>query len=85
MKIVMFLVKLSKYTQLQLIIVMLKLNGLVIILQVRKVFELSGVDNKCYLKTYRLSESIFFFLLKVANIRCFILIEVEIFHNIIRK
>ena len=62
MKIVMFLVKLSKYTQLQLIIVMLKLNGLVIILQVRKVFELSGVDNKRYLKTYRLSELIFFYI-----------------------
>ena len=27
----------------------------------------------------------FFFLLKVANIRCFILITVEIFHNIIHK
>jgi hypothetical protein len=27
----------------------------------------------------------FFFLLKVANIRCFILIAVEIFHYIIRK
>ena len=26
-----------------------------------------------------------FFLLKVAKIRCFILIAVEIFHNIIRK
>jgi hypothetical protein len=28
---------------------------------------------------------IFFLMLKVANIRCFILIAVEIFHNIIRK
>jgi hypothetical protein len=38
------------------------------------------------LKAYRLSELIFlFFLLKVANIRCFILIAVEIFHNVIRK
>ena len=27
----------------------------------------------------------FFFLLKVANIQCFILIAIEIFHNIIRK
>jgi hypothetical protein len=27
----------------------------------------------------------FFFILKVANIRCFILIAVDIFHNIIRK
>jgi hypothetical protein len=27
----------------------------------------------------------FFFILKVANIRCFILIAVAIFHNIIRK
>ena len=27
---------------------------------------------------------LFFFILKVANIRCFILIAVEIFHNIIR-
>ena len=26
-----------------------------------------------------------FFILKVANIRCFILIAVEIFHNIVRK
>jgi hypothetical protein len=26
-----------------------------------------------------------FFILKVANIRCFILIAVDIFHNIIRK
>ena len=40
-----------------------------------------GVYN---LKAYRLSELIFF-LLKVANIRCFILIAVEIFHNIICK
>ena len=37
------------------------------------------------LKAYRLSELIFFFILEVANIRCFILIAVEIFHNIIRK
>ena len=27
----------------------------------------------------------FLFILKVANIRCFILMAVEIFHNIIRK
>ena len=27
----------------------------------------------------------FVYILKVANIRCFILIAVEIFHNIIRK
>ena len=38
-----------------------------------------------FLKAYRLSELNFFLLLKVANIRCFILIAVEIFHNIIRK
>ena len=31
------------------------------------------------------SELNFFLILKVANIRCFILIVVEIFHNIIRK
>ena len=37
------------------------------------------------LKAYRLSEFLFFLILKVANIRCFILIAVEIFHNIIRK
>jgi len=37
------------------------------------------------LKAYRLSELNFFFILKVANIRCFILIAVEIFHNIIHK
>jgi len=36
------------------------------------------------LKAYRLSE-LNFFLLKVANIQCFILIAGEIFHNIIRK
>jgi hypothetical protein len=35
------------------------------------------------LKAYRLSEWIFF-ILKDANVRCFILIAVEIFHNIIR-
>ena len=28
---------------------------------------------------------VFFFILKVANIRCFILMVVEIFHNIMRK
>ena len=38
-----------------------------------------------FLKAYRLSELNFFLLLKVANIRCFILIAVEIFHNIIHK
>ena len=38
-----------------------------------------------HLKAYRLSELNLFFILKVANIRCFILIAVEIFHNIIRK
>ena len=37
------------------------------------------------LKAYRLSELNFLFILKVANIRCFILIAVEIFHNIICK
>jgi hypothetical protein len=37
------------------------------------------------LKAYRLSELNFFLILKVANIRCFILIAGEIFHNIIRK
>ena len=41
--------------------------------------------NTITLKAYRLSELICFFILKVANIRCFILIAVEIFHNIIRK
>ena len=40
-------------------------------------------ENETCLKAYRLSELIFF-LLKVANIRCFILIAVENFH-IIRK
>ena len=38
-----------------------------------------------HLKAYKLSELIFFFILKFANIRSFILIAVEIFHNIIRK
>ena len=37
------------------------------------------------LKAYRLSELNFLFMLNVANIWCFILIAVEIFHNIIRK
>ena len=37
------------------------------------------------IQAYRLSELIFLFILKVANIRCFILIAVEIFPNIIRK
>ena len=37
------------------------------------------------LKAYRLSELNLFFILKVSNIRCFILIAVEIFHNIIHK
>jgi hypothetical protein len=37
------------------------------------------------LKAYRLSELNIFFILKVANIRCFMLIAVEIFHNIMRK
>jgi hypothetical protein len=41
-------------------------------------------ELKHNLKAYRLSELIFF-ILKVANIRCFILIAVAIFHNIIRK
>jgi hypothetical protein len=38
-----------------------------------------------YLKAYRLSELIFYQILKVANIRCFIVIAVEIFDNIMRK
>jgi hypothetical protein len=38
-----------------------------------------------YLKAYSRSNWFFFFILKVANIRCFILIAVEIFHYIIRK
>ena len=37
------------------------------------------------LKAYRLSELNFWFILKVANIRCFILNAVKIFHNIICK
>jgi hypothetical protein len=36
------------------------------------------------LKVYMPSELILF-ILKVANIRCFILIAVAVFHNIIRK
>jgi hypothetical protein len=42
----------------------------------------SIVVSDCCLKAVRIE---FFFILKVANIRCFILIAVEIFHNIIRK
>jgi hypothetical protein len=41
------------------------------------------INVKC-LKAYRLSK-FNFFISKFANIRCFILIAVEIFHNIIRK
>jgi hypothetical protein len=40
---------------------------------------------KTHLKGIRAVRIEFFFILKVANIRCFILIAVEIFHNIIRK
>jgi hypothetical protein len=36
-------------------------------------------------RLFHMAVRIFFFILKVANIRCFILIAVEIFHNIIRK
>ena len=55
------------------------------------VFFLKNKNKKHFyfniLKGYRLSIFFFFFffLLKVANIPCFILIAVEIFHNIIRK
>ena len=37
------------------------------------------------IQAYRLSELNFLFILKVANIRCFILIVVETFPNSIRK
>jgi hypothetical protein len=46
--------------------------------------EVKMYINVNYLKAYRLSKLIFF-ILKFANIRCFILIAVEIFHNIIHK
>ena len=36
-------------------------------------------------RLFHMAVRIFFFILKVANIRCFILIAVEIIHNIIRK
>ena len=39
-------------------------------------------QNEHNLKAVRIE---FFFILKVDNIRCFILIAVEIFHNIIHK
>ena len=38
-----------------------------------------------YIKGIQAVRIEFLFILKVANIRCFILIVVEIFHNIIRK
>jgi hypothetical protein len=44
----------------------------------------STFHSHCMLKAYS-SSNWFFFILKVANIRCFILIAVEIFHYIIRK
>jgi hypothetical protein len=46
--------------------------------------EVKMYINVNYLKAYRLSKLIFF-ILEFDNIRCFILIAVEIFHNIIRK
>ena len=46
--------------------------------------EVKMYINVNYLKAFRLSKLIFF-ILKFANIRCFILIAVENFHNIIRK
>ena len=49
----------------------------------RFTYDVYIVDNYT-LKAYKLSELIIF-ILKVANIRCFILIAVEIFHNIIRS
>ena len=48
------------------------------------VFSFQFSCLQIYLKAYRLSEFNFLFILKVANIRCFILIAVEIFHNIIQ-
>jgi hypothetical protein len=45
----------------------------------------SGCSTVHQLKAYRLSKLIFFYIKGVANIRCFILIAVEIFHNIVRK
>jgi hypothetical protein len=41
-----------------------------------------GIEQFIILKAYRLSELNYFFILKIANIRCFILIAVAIFHNI---
>ena len=38
-----------------------------------------------FLKGIQVVRIEFFFILKIANIRCFILIAVEMFHNIIRK
>ena len=42
-----------------------------------------GIDSRNFKGI--LAVRIDFFLLKVANIQCFILIAVETFHNIIRK
>jgi hypothetical protein len=69
---------------------MLHVNSLELIEFKKYIYEIGSRGNQLiliymYLKAYRLSELIFFYLLKVANIRCFILIAVEIFHNIIRK
>jgi hypothetical protein len=38
----------------------------------------------CWIQRHTVAQIDFFFILKVANIRCFIQIAVEIFHNIIR-
>jgi hypothetical protein len=49
-----------------------------------KAVELCLLSFKHVLKAYMLSELIFF-ILKAVNIRYFILIAVEIFHNTMRK
>jgi hypothetical protein len=46
-------------------------------------FQFIHISHYLQLKAYRLSELNCFFILKVANIRCFILIAVEIFHIIV--
>jgi hypothetical protein len=61
--------------------ILLKCDFRKILLHYVKVL-ISENSKEIMLKAVRIE---FFFILKVANIRCFILIAVAIFHNIIRK
>ena len=54
------------------------LVNIFLVLKIAQMLLATGWTLKAYSRSDR-----FFFILKVANIRCFILIAVEIFHNII--